>query len=93
MVPTISLQIYIMPILKLLTTIKNVTNLLKDFEDFHDKNVIFARDFNLNFDKNFESTKGNRLLKKHSLSEIIKLKETFNLCDMQVLHFFLKEFG
>ena len=38
-----------------LTTIKNLNNLLKDFEDFHDKKVIFAGDFNLIFDKNLES--------------------------------------
>ena len=35
-----------------LTTIKNLSNLLKDFADFHDKNVIFAGDFNFIFDKN-----------------------------------------
>ena len=35
-----------------LTTIKNLNNLLKDFEDFHDKKMIFASDFNLIFDKN-----------------------------------------
>ena len=34
-----------------LTTIKNLNNLLKDFEDFQDKKVIFAGDFNLIFDK------------------------------------------
>ena len=56
-----------------LTTIKNLNNLLKDFEDFHDKKVIFAGDFNLIFGKNLESARGNLLLKKHSLSEIIKL--------------------
>ena len=60
---------------------KNVNNLLKIFEDFHDKNVIFARDFNLIFDKNLESAGLSSLLKKHSLSEIIQLNETFNLCD------------
>ena len=38
-----------------LTTIKNLNNLLKIFEDFHDKKVIFAGDFNLFFDKNLES--------------------------------------
>ena len=57
-----------------LTTIKNLNNLLKDFEDFHDKKVIFAGDFNLIFDRNLESAGGNPLLKKHSLSEIIKTK-------------------
>ena len=65
-----------------LTTIKNLNNLLKDFEDFHDKKVIFAGDFNLIFDRNLESAGGNPLLKKHSLSEIIKLNENFNLCDI-----------
>ena len=47
-----------------LRTIKNLNNLLKDFEDFHDKKVIFAGDFNLIFDKNLESVGGNPLLKK-----------------------------
>ena len=65
-----------------LTTIKNLNNLLKDFEDFHDKKVIFAGDFNLIFDRNLESAGGNPLLKKHSLSEIIKLNENLNLCDI-----------
>ena len=65
-----------------LTTMKNLNNLLKDFEDFHDKKVIFAGNFNLIFDKNLESPGGNPLLKKHSLSEIIKLNENFNLCDI-----------
>ena len=44
--------------------------------------MIFAGDFKLTFDKNFESAGGNSLLKKHSLSEIIKLNENFNLCDI-----------
>ena len=65
-----------------LTTTKNLNNLLKDFEDFHDKKVIFASDFNLIFDKNLESSGGSPLLKKLSLSEIIKLNENFNLCDI-----------
>ena len=65
-----------------LTTIKYLNNLLKDFENFHDKKVIFAGDFNLIFDKNHESAGGSPLLKKHSLSEIIKLNKNFNLCDI-----------
>ena len=69
-----------------LTTIKNPNNLLKDFKDFHDKKVIFAGDFNLIFDKNLESAGGSPLLKKHSLSDIIKLNENFNLCDIWTVH-------
>ena len=42
-----------------LTTIKNLNNLLKDFEDFHDKKVIFAGHLNLIFDKNLESAGGS----------------------------------
>ena len=54
---------------------------MKEFEDFQDKKVIFAGDCNLIFDKNLESAGGSPLLKKHSLSESIKLNENFNLCD------------
>ena len=65
-----------------LTTIINLNDLLKDFEDFHDKKVILAGDFNLILDKNLASARGSPLLKNNSLSEIIKLNETFNLCDI-----------
>ena len=44
--------------------------------------MIFAEDFNLTFDKNLESAGGNLLLRKHGLSEIIKLNENFNLRDI-----------
>ena len=57
-----------------LTTIKNLNNLLKDFEDFHDKKVIFAGHLNLIFDKNLESAGGSPF-SKNSLSEVIKLNE------------------
>ena len=65
-----------------LTTIKNLNNLLKGFENFHDKKVSFSGDFNLLFCKNLESLGGSPLLKKHSLSEIIKLNKNFKLCDI-----------
>ena len=61
---------------------KNVNNFLKTFEDFHNKNVIFERDFNLIFDKTLESAGLSSLLKNHSLSKIIQLTKTFNLCDI-----------
>ena len=44
--------------------------------------MIFTGDFNLIFYKNLESTGGIPLLKKHSLSKIIKLNENLNLCDI-----------
>ena len=40
----------------LLTRTKNLNNLLKDFEDFRDKKVVFTGNFNLIFDKNLESS-------------------------------------
>ena len=52
-----------------LTTIKNLNNSLKDFEDFYDKKVIFAGDFTLIFDKNLESAGGNPLLKKQFIRD------------------------
>ena len=73
--------------------------MLKDFEDFHYKNMIFAGNFNLIFDKNLESAGGSPLL-KNSLSEIIKLNETCNLYDIwrvlnphkKLIHFPTKAF-
>ena len=56
-----------------LTKLKNINKLLKDFEDFHDEKVIFAGHFNLIFDKNLKSVEGSPLIKKHSLSKIIKI--------------------
>ena len=48
-----------------LTTIKKLNNMLKDFEDFHDKNVIFPGDFNLIFDE--KSARGSLFLVYPSL--------------------------
>ena len=44
--------------------------------------MIFAGDFNVIFDKNLKFAGGIAFLKKHILSEIIKLSENFNLCDI-----------
>ena len=55
---------------------------MKDCEDFHNKKAIFAGNFNLIFDENVEFAGGSPLIKKHSLSEVIRLKENFNLCDI-----------
>ena len=55
---------------------------MEDFEDFHNKKVTFAGDWNLIFDKNLEYMGGIPLLEKPILSEIIKLNENFNLCNI-----------
>ena len=65
-----------------LTKLKNLNKLLKDFEDFQDEKVIFAGHFNLIFDKNLESVEGSPLIKKHSISKIIKINNTFSLWDI-----------
>ena len=67
---------------KQLPTMKVLYHLLKDFEDFHNKTVIFDGDFDLTFDKKFDWCGGGvglRLflfLKKSSLFKIID--ETVN---------------
>ena len=55
---------------------------LENLNYFHDKKVIIAGDFNLIFDKKLKSARGGSPLVKKRLLEIIKLKETFNLCDI-----------
>ena len=46
-----------------------LNNLSKDFEDFHDKNVILAGDFNLIFDENLESVGGFPFLKNKFIQD------------------------
>ena len=54
--------------------------MLKDVEEFYDKKVILAGDFNLLYNKNLEFAGGIPFSKNiFSLSEIIKLNETFNM--------------
>ena len=50
---------------------------MKDFEDLHDKKVIFAGYLHLICESWISG--GSPFLRRHSLSEIIKLNETFNL--------------
>ena len=56
--------------------------MLENFEIFCSKNVILAGDFNLFLNKKLDCKGGNPSLKKHSLSHLIKLIQTFDLCDI-----------
>ena len=44
--------------------------------------MILAEDFNLFFNKKLEYKGGRSILKKQSVSHIIKLQEAFDLCDI-----------
>ena len=63
-------------------TLQNLSILLENFDNFYDRNVIFAGDFNLFFNKKLESKGGRPILKKQSVSHIIKLQGSFDLCDI-----------
>ena len=57
--------------------------MLEQYDNFYDKNVILAGDFNLFFNKKLECKGGRPIIKKQSVSYIIKLQEPFDLGDIQ----------
>ena len=65
-----------------LETLQNLSILLENFDNFYNKNVILAVDFNLFFNKKLECKEGIPILKKQSVNHLIKLQEAFNLCDV-----------
>ena len=65
-----------------LETLQNLSILLENFDNFYDKNVILAGDFNLFFNKKLECKWGRPILKKQSVRHIIKLQEAFDLSDI-----------
>ena len=56
-----------------LETLQNLSILLKNYDNFYDKNVILAGDFNLFFNRRLESKVGRPIIKKQSVSYITKL--------------------
>ena len=56
--------------------------MLEQYDNFYDKNVILAGDFNLFFNKKLECKGGRSIIKKQSVSHIIKLQEPFDLGDI-----------
>ena len=63
---------------KQLKTLQNLSVLLENFDSFCSNNVII----NLFFSKKLESKRGEPYLKKYSVSDIIKILETFDLSDI-----------
>ena len=63
---------------KQLKTLQNLSVLLENFDSFCSNNVII----NLFFSKKLESKRGDTHLKKYSVSDIIKILETFDLSDI-----------
>ena len=59
-----------------LKTLQNLSVMLENFDSFC-SNVIIAGDFNLSFSKKLECKGGDPYLKKHSVSHMIKILETF----------------
>ena len=65
-----------------LSTLDNLNLLLSKIDCIHTKQIIFAGDFNLIFDRRLDAKGGNPVIKKHSLSQLIELKEKLDLCDI-----------
>ena len=65
-----------------LETLQNLSILLENYDNFYDKNVILAGEFNLFFNKKLECKGGRPIMKKQSVSHIIKLHEAFDLRDI-----------
>ena len=57
--------------------------MLENFDSFCSSNVIIAGEFNLFSSKKLECNCGDLYLKKNSVSHIIKILQTIDLCDIQ----------
>ena len=56
-----------------LETLQNLSILLENYDNFYDKNLILAGDFNLFFNRRLECKVGRPIIKKQSVSYITKL--------------------
>ena len=65
-----------------LKILHNLSVLLEKFDSFCCKNVIVAGDLNFFFNKKLECKGGNSCLKKQSITQMIKIQEAFDLCDI-----------
>ena len=63
-----------------LKTLQNLSILPENDNNFYDKNVILASGFNIFFNKKLECKGGRPIIKKQSVSHIIKLQDPFYLC-------------
>ena len=63
-------------------TLHTLKNLLEDIDNISDKKIIVDGDLNLVFDCNLEACSGNPILKWKSLTKLIEIKKSLNLCDI-----------
>ena len=70
-----------------LQTLSNFSNILKTFDDIHNKSIIFGGDFNLFLDICVDTNGEKNSLKKKSTPHLIQIIENYDLCDMwRILH-------
>ena len=62
-----------------------------DDTEISNKQTAFGGDFNLIFDCKLETNGGNPVLKKKSLTKLIELNESLNLCDISRMRNLLKK--
>ena len=65
-----------------LHTLTKLSEMLNSIPEIINMNVILAGDFNVFFHTLLEIQGGNRILKKKSLTKIIEIKETLDLCNI-----------
>ena len=63
-------------------TLTKLNEMLDNFENIHDFEIVMGGDWNVIFDKVLDAKGGNPSLKFQSLSEISKLSNKFGLCDI-----------
>ena len=68
--------------LEQLKTLAELERLLVNFDIDSDKKIIFSGDFNIFFDSALESSGGNPKYKNKSVSKVIEIIETYDLCDI-----------
>ena len=56
--------------------------MLNSIPNIVNKNVILGGDFNFFFNTSLETKDGNPILKKKSLTKLIEIKKTLDLCDI-----------
>ena len=63
-------------------TLSNLSNILKTFDDIHNKSIIFGGDFNLFLDICVDTNGKKNSLKKKSTAHLIQIIENYDLCDI-----------
>ena len=65
-----------------LLTLTKLQKILQNVDNIGNKNIIIGGDFNFHFNSKLEAKGGKPTLKKKSLTKMIELIESFELCDI-----------